>query len=126
MSDFRRKSRFVAEDGSLDEWDEPAGRPPPARGARATWWVYGGLLLLLTVAGAIFVLLLPPIAPLPPEVAKDPLLVRGREIYFKNCATCHGERGRGDGPNAKNLKGRGPGNLTDPASWRRGDRPRWC
>jgi mono/diheme cytochrome c family protein len=99
------------EEGALDEWDEsmdpPA--PPPVRGARATWWV--------------FVRLLPPLVPPPPDVAKDPLLVRGREIYFKNCATCHGEQGRGDGPNAKNLKGRGPGNLTLASSWRRGDRP---
>ena len=68
-------------------------------------------------------LLLPEPSPPPPEVAKDPLLVQGREIYFRNCATCHGELGRGDGPNAKNLKGRGPGNLTKPSSWRRGDRP---
>jgi cytochrome c oxidase cbb3-type subunit III len=55
-------------------------------------------------------------------VAKDPLLFQGRDIYLKNCATCHGDLGRGDGPNAKNLKGRGPGNLTQPSTWRRGDR----
>jgi mono/diheme cytochrome c family protein len=28
---------------------------------------------------------------------------RGREVYEKNCATCHGETGTGDGPAAKAL-----------------------
>jgi cytochrome c oxidase cbb3-type subunit 3 len=82
--------------------------------------VYFGLLLILSVAGIVFVVLLPAASPPPPDMAKDPLLVVGRELYLKNCATCHGDLGRGDGPNAKNLKGRGPGNLTDPASWRQG------
>ena len=36
--------------------------------------------------------------PPPPEVAADPLLVRGREIYLDRCASCHGPSGRGDGP----------------------------
>lgn len=29
---------------------------------------------------------------------------RGRELYQKNCVACHGEKGMGDGPNARALK----------------------
>jgi mono/diheme cytochrome c family protein len=41
--------------------------------------------------------------PFPPDTAS---LARGREIYEQNCASCHGENGRGDGPLAASLRPR--------------------
>ncbi len=39
-------------------------------------------------------------SPLP---ANEQALKRGKEIYMKQCATCHGKKGKGDGPAAKFL-----------------------
>lgn len=50
----------------------------------------------------------PPAAPIeiPPAPAPTPeLIAAGRAVYAKmQCASCHGESGRGDGPAAPNLK----------------------
>ncbi|MBI5879902.1 MAG: c-type cytochrome [Chloroflexi bacterium] len=52
------------------------------------------------------------------------LLDLGRTLYARDCAACHGETGRGDGPAGRNLPGlaamnsvllRGPRNFTDRA-----------
>jgi high-affinity iron transporter len=49
-------------------------------------------------------------------IPSRPLSVaRGGEVFRENCAACHGEAGRGDGPKARSLKGPLPPNLTDPA-----------
>ena len=40
-------------------------------------------------------------------------LIRGRALYGMNCRGCHGESGRGDGPQAALLKTK-PLNFTDP------------
>lgn len=45
-------------------------------------------------------------------------LERGRHLYMEHCATCHGEKGRGDGPSAKlhaSRTDRPPHDLTDAA-----------
>jgi cytochrome c oxidase cbb3-type subunit 2 len=42
--------------------------------------------------------------------AQDPK--RGLELYARNCASCHGAHGEGDGPGAKGLHPH-PGNLTE-------------
>ncbi|MFN2570445.1 MAG: FTR1 family protein [Gemmatimonadales bacterium] len=47
--------------------------------------------------------------------ARPPSLERGAAVFREQCASCHGETGRGDGPKAKTLKGPPPANLTDPA-----------
>ena len=39
--------------------------------------------------------------PLAPRKAPDPL--RGAQVYLENCASCHGARGDGNGPQAKGL-----------------------
>lgn len=39
-------------------------------------------------------------------------LASGRAVYLDKCAECHGEQGRGDGPQAR-MYDPGPGNLTD-------------
>jgi len=46
---------------------------------------------------------------------RPPSLARGAVVYREQCAACHGESGRGDGPKAKSLKGPPPANLADPA-----------
>lgn len=38
-----------------------------------------------------------------PVVATAPVLAEAKTIYAANCAPCHGERGRGDGPAAQGL-----------------------
>lgn len=42
-------------------------------------------------------------------------LARGEEVFTQNCAGCHGEGGRGDGPDAAQLSG-AVGDLTDQAN----------
>ena len=46
--------------------------------------------------------------------AQTPSLARGAEVYQANCASCHGELGRGDGPAAAGLNPK-PTNLADRA-----------
>ncbi len=42
------------------------------------------------------------------------VLKAGAKLFALQCLTCHGESGKGDGPNAKFLEKR-PKDLTDPA-----------
>lgn len=50
-------------------------------------------------------------ADLPPE---RPSVVRGKEIYLRSCASCHGASGRGDGESAAYLDPK-PDDFTDTA-----------
>ena len=43
---------------------------------------------------------------------RTPSLARGAELYRRECASCHGELGRGDGPAGKGLDP-APANLAD-------------
>ena len=85
-------------------------------------WVILGAVVLVVAAAAAFTLLKTPPSPPPPEIASDPLLVTGRELYLARCVSCHGISGRGDGPIAKGLAGPPVGDLTDEI-WKHGDRP---
>jgi Cytochrome C oxidase, cbb3-type, subunit III len=52
-----------------------------------------------------------------PLVASPETLSAGRGLWRDHCLTCHGARGKGDGPNAKlheRRKGYAPRDLTDP------------
>jgi mono/diheme cytochrome c family protein len=40
-------------------------------------------------------------------------LVQGKDIFTKNCVTCHGSGGKGDGPGATTLQPK-PADFTDP------------
>jgi mono/diheme cytochrome c family protein len=48
----------------------------------------------------------------PPKLAVSQDLNRGRELYSRHCATCHGSRGEGDGPGAAGLHPR-PANFSE-------------
>lgn len=47
--------------------------------------------------------------------AETPSLARGAQVYRENCASCHGDRGRGNGPMAAGLDPK-PANLSDAAA----------
>jgi mono/diheme cytochrome c family protein len=47
-----------------------------------------------------------------PLMPTETALASGRAIYLDKCAECHGEKGRGDGPQAR-MYDPTPGNLTD-------------
>lgn len=44
----------------------------------------------------------------------------GKKFYKRECHSCHGTEGKGDGPSAKDLE-REPGNLSDPEMWKQTD-----
>ncbi len=48
--------------------------------------------------------------------AQPPSLARGAQVFREQCAACHGDAGRGDGPKARRLQGPPPADLTDPAA----------
>lgn len=48
-----------------------------------------------------------------PIPARTPSVARGEQEYRRVCASCHGDRGHGDGPNASGLVPP-PANLADP------------
>jgi len=52
-----------------------------------------------------------------PVPSDESSIAEGRKIYLRNCATCHGPSGKGDGSMA--LAGGTPSNLTD-ESWDHG------
>jgi len=56
-----------------------------------------------------------------PAVTVDPELARGEEIFLQNCASCHGEKGGGDGAAAAALNPK-PRNFKAPSSeWKNGN-----
>ena len=99
--------------------DESGARSLDKSAARNVGLAIAGLIGLAIVA---FLALVPKVGPPPAEIASDPLLVKGREVYLDRCVSCHGEKGKGDGPIAKGLKGSPVGDLTAPR-WKHGDTP---
>ncbi len=59
--------------------------------------------------------------PVPPDAAS---LARGRRLYERNCATCHGETGTGNGPSARSLLPP-PADLTLHARWHADEQLHW-
>lgn len=83
--------------------------------------IFLGMVAMLLLGGVVAWAYRPAEAPPPAEIASDPLLVTGRGVYLANCANCHGERGRGDGPLSKTLAGPAPRNFSE--EWKYGDKP---
>lgn len=55
-----------------------------------------------------------------PEAVSDQSLAAGKTLYVKNCLSCHGATGIGNGPAAKDLA-KSPGDLSKPAMWDQSD-----
>jgi len=80
-------------------------------------------LTLATLLGAASLSLSDEISPAErdrrnPVARSEETLRRGRVLWASHCETCHGAKGKGDGPNARlheRRKGHAPRNLTDPA-----------
>jgi len=64
---------------------------------------------------------IPPIDPNTVMTSTPELLARGKDIFDKTCATCHGPSGHGDGPGGKGLNPP-PRNFTANAGWKNGTR----
>ena len=60
-------------------------------------------------------------AKIPNPVPADPeSIAAGKTQYERNCLTCHGAAGKGDGPAAAGLE-TSPGDLSAPALWKQTD-----
>jgi mono/diheme cytochrome c family protein len=64
---------------------------------------------------------LPPVDVLKAGVASDSLVARGRDLFRGNCASCHGDEGRGDGPTAATLNPK-PRNFHSLSGWTNGSK----
>jgi len=55
-----------------------------------------------------------------PVPVDDKSLARGQVVYAKECLSCHGEQGKGNGPAAKDLNPK-PRDLSTPKIWEQTD-----
>lgn len=55
-----------------------------------------------------------------PIEANEASLANGKALYVKECASCHGDKGKGDGPAVKDLEKK-PGDLSLPKLWEQTD-----
>ncbi len=51
-----------------------------------------------------------------PVPADENSLAAGKAVYAKECLSCHGNAGKGDGPAAKDLE-KNPGDLSKASMW---------
>ncbi|MCE1229750.1 MAG: c-type cytochrome [Firmicutes bacterium] len=63
--------------------------------------------------------IIPPINPATVMTPNPELMARGKEVYARTCATCHGPEGRGDGPGGKGLNPV-PRDFTHATGWKNG------
>jgi mono/diheme cytochrome c family protein len=64
---------------------------------------------------------LPPVDPATVMTPNAKLLARGEVLFKRNCTSCHGDAGRGDGPALATLNPK-PRNFSQPDKWTRGYR----
>lgn len=64
---------------------------------------------------------IPPIDPKTVMTPNPALMARGKDLYDKTCATCHGATGKGDGPGAGQLNPK-PRNFAVKEGWKNGSR----
>ena len=62
---------------------------------------------------------IPPVDPQALIASSPELVARGKVLFARNCVTCHGELGHGDGPAAGTMNPR-PRNFTNPDGWTNG------
>jgi len=55
-----------------------------------------------------------------PVGSNEQTIAEGKQLFTKQCLSCHGPAGKGDGPAAKDLEKK-PGNLSDPKLWEQTD-----
>ncbi len=55
-----------------------------------------------------------------PVTLDDGSVAKGKALYLKECLSCHGPAGKGDGPGAKDLEKK-PGDLASPKLWEQSD-----
>lgn len=63
---------------------------------------------------------IPPVDPQALIAVSPGLLDRGKTLFGRDCAACHGELGRGDGPAAMSMNPR-PRNFAQPDGWTNGN-----
>ena len=83
---------------------------------RSWWWIFAPLVLVASMSAATEEWKAPSRAarkknPIP---ADEKSLVEGKRVYDKECLSCHGPKGKGDGPGAKDLEKK-PGDLSAPS-----------
>jgi mono/diheme cytochrome c family protein len=62
---------------------------------------------------------IPPVDPKALIASSPELVAKGKELFEKNCVSCHGPAGHGDGPAAGTMNPR-PRNFTNPDGWTNG------
>jgi len=55
-----------------------------------------------------------------PVTMDDASFAKGKALYVKECLSCHGQTGKGDGPAAKQLE-KSPGDLSNAKLWEQTD-----
>lgn len=89
---------------------------------RRVWLLAGGLAVIATTLAISVWLLAEPAYPTsyasPPLPYATSPIARGATVYAQNCAQCHGEDGRGNGPAADSMATK-PVDLTEHASHHR-------
>jgi mono/diheme cytochrome c family protein len=107
---------WIVMPGLVEAWNQPASVSAAAGSTPGTpGW------LDLAEAPARKGRALPPLDPAEVMTPRPQLVARGRDLFRKDCVSCHGEEGRGDGPAAMTLTPR-PRNLTSQAGWTKGYR----
>lgn len=64
---------------------------------------------------------IPPVDPATVMTPNPELLAKGKALYDKTCASCHGPEGKGNGPAGLSLNPK-PRDLTQAAAWKNGPR----
>jgi len=99
-------------------WMPIEGSYKPGRGVRKVLLVVALLLICIAIGLAAFqrrtwVVPVTEKAQKNPLTASDANLAAARKVYDDQCANCHGDRGKGDGPDAM-MYDPSPSDLTDP------------
>ena len=116
LAEARMRWQQLAETGNANDIDRQLialeGAIEAKTSADVVLAQVAGLRAAVTAATGIAADVYPPQPPSP---------ARGAAIFRENCASCHGERGDGQGPDAARLE-RKPANFTDP-TFMRGETP---